>query len=213
MNTRKTFAVSSSFIFALLSQYAFAADGPVKLHPLKDYCVKYDLSGSMVSGTSEIYSRDYGRIVVTKDETKIGFGGFSKTQTSHITTIGPDIYNINPKKMTGQKAKNPVYDSVKDADQKDLANSVIGALGYTDTGADKTVAGTLCNVYSGPLGSACFTPKGVALETNVMGTSMFATYYEEGCRGDDADFTLYKRAKITDAPDISEILKMMGQGQ
>jgi len=196
---------------ALCASAAMAADGPVKLHPVKDYCLKSTLSGSMVSGTSETYSRDYGRIVVTKDKTKAGFGGFSQTTESHNTTIGPDIYNINPKTMTGSKAKNPVYDTVKNADQKNLANSTITALGYTDTGVDKTIVGTMCNVYSGPLGSACFTPRGVALETNVMGTSMIATYYKEGCRGDDADFTLYKRAKITDAPDISEILKMMGQ--
>ena len=206
---RRKFILSASL--ALCASTALAADGPVKMHPVKDYCVKYDLSGSMVSGTSEIYSRDYGRIIVTKDNTKAGFGGFSQTTISHNTTIGPDIYNINPATMTGSKAKNPVYDSVKNVDQKDLANSTLTALGYTDTGTDKTIAGTMCNVYSGQLGTACFTPTGVALETNVMGTSMVANYYQEGCRGDDADFTLYKRAKITDAPDMSEIMKMMGR--
>ena len=200
-----------AFGLSLSASIAFAAEGPVKMSPIKDYCVKYDLFGPMVNGTSEIYSRDYGRIIVTKDKTKTGFGGFSKTKESHNTTIGPDIYNINPKKMTGSKAKNPVYDSVKDMDQKNLANSTITALGYSDTGVDKTIAGTMCNVYSGQLGQACFTPKGVALETNVMGTSMLANYYKEGCRGDDADFTLYKRAKIIDAPDISEIMKMLGK--
>lgn len=198
---------------AFSAQTAFATDGPVKMHPIKDYCVKYDLSGSMVSGTSEIFSRNYGRIVVTRDNIKTGFGGFSKSQISHKTAIGDVIYNIDQKKMTGTRTNldNPMSGNLKNVDQKDFANSMISALGYVDTGADKTVAGSLCNVYSGQLGTACFTPKGVALETSTFGTSMIANYFEEGCRGDDADFTLYKRAKISEGPDVNEIMKMLGR--
>ena len=60
--------------------------------------------------------------------------------------------------MTGTVTDNPFYDALSQADPEKLSDAVKDSLGMEDTGEDKEIAGTKCNIHkSAQFGSACFT--------------------------------------------------------
>ncbi len=173
----------------------------LKLHPLKQYCVEYNHEGTL-SGTSKQCIRDWGAETFTIENLKVGFAGITQDQNAHKIVIGKKVYNIDPSKMTGTVTDNPFYDALSQADPENLSNSMMNALQMEDTGEDKEVAGTMCNVMkSAQVGSACFTDDMVMLEQDVMGVRQIATSVDLSSGGSDADYRLYEKATITDGPD------------
>ena len=116
---------------------------------------------------------------------------------------------------------NPMYDqivnAIQNSDPGDIGDDFIAALGYTATGATKTIADTTCGVYSAPmLGTVCLTDEGLMLEQSIMGNTMVATSVAMGDGGSDANYTLYQNVPITDGPDLSNmpsLQDLINQGQ
>lgn len=121
--------------------------------------------------------------------------------------IGKKVYNIDPEKMTGTVTDNPFYDTLSQADPEQLSQSMLNAMQLLDTGEDKEVAGTMCNIMqSSQDGSACFTDDMVMLEQDVMGVRQIATSVDLDSGGSDSDYHLYEKATITEGPDVGAIL-------
>ena len=190
-----------------------AADGSIKLHPIKQYCVDYTHTGPMMGGTSKMCSRKFGLESYTISKTTISVFGITQEDNKHTIVMGKKIYNINPATMTGTVIDNPMYDVIAKKKSQDLAQGIFDAMDYRDTGVEKDIAGTKCKVFaSAQVGTACLTPKAVMLEQEVMGVGQVATRYTESESGNDADYDLYKKAKISELPNLQEIMKKMGGG-
>jgi hypothetical protein len=213
---------SYSVLVLIAAPFAFAlADDTPVLHPIEAVCISYELSGEMQQGTTTRCHRDYGYEQYETQNISIGFGGFSQTQNQHTITIGDTIYAIDLTTNTGTKTINPMYDDMVNAMQGsepgELGDEFITAMGFTPTGATKSIAGTTCNVYNSPMmGTACLTDSGLMLEQSIMGNSTVATDVSIGDGGSDVNYTLYQNVPITDGPDLSDmpsLQDLMNQGQ
>lgn len=181
-------------------------DVAVKFHPLEQFCVEYDNQGLM-SGKTVQCQRKWGAESYTIEDTVIEVGDITRHQKSHNITIGDMIYAINPETMTGTKTKNPLYEKLAEADVEQLAKSMMAAMQFEDTGEDKQIAGNTCNVLKSPMGMAgCYTDTMVPLEISGMGLTRVATSVDLDNGGDDANYTLYEQAEITEGPDLGAIL-------
>ena len=211
-------------VIALIAAFAaqsIADDSTPILHPVEAACIDYEMSGQMQLGTSTRCHRDFAYEQFEIQETSIGFGGFSQTQNMHNITIGNTIYAIDLSTNTGTQTTNPMYDgliaALQDTDPDDMADAFIAAMGFTATGATKTIADATCNVYSsGMMGTTCLTDNGLLLEQSVMGNTQTAVSVSIGDGGDDANYTLYQTVPITQGPDLSNVpnlQNLMNPGQ
>ncbi|MBV1918438.1 MAG: hypothetical protein KUG65_10330 [Sphingomonadaceae bacterium] len=181
----------------------------IKFHPQEEFCVEYNHSG-MISGTSKQCMRKWGTEIVAIEKFVVGMGGFSQQKNAHNITLGDQIYVIDPVKMTGTVTKNPLFEGLSETDPIALGKAMMASWNMNDTGADKTIAGTQCNVMDSPqMGSVCLTDNMVMLEQSFMGTSQIATKVDLTSGGDEADYLLYKKAKLTDGPDVAKILEAL----
>lgn len=198
-----------------------ADDNTPMLHPVEAVCVDYESSGQMQQGTTTRCHRDYAYEQYEIQNLTIGFGAFTQAQNQHNITIGDTIYAINLSTNTGTKTINPMYDQIVSAmqglDPADVGNAFIAAMGFTATGATKTIADTTCNVYnSAMMGTACLTDDGLMLEQSIMGNTTIATNVTIGDGGSDANYTLYQNTPITEGPDLSNLPNLqdlLNQGQ
>ncbi len=198
-----------------------ADDDTPMLHPIEAVCVDYEMSGQVQQGTTTRCHRDYAYEQYEIQNLTVGFGAFTQSVNQHNITIGNTIYAINLGTNTGTKTINPMYDQIVSAmqgsDPADVGNQFIAGMGFTATGATKTIADTTCNVYnSDMMGTACLTDDGLMLEQVVMGNSMIATSVSIGDGGSDANYTLYQNVPITEGPDLSNmpnLQDLMNQGQ
>lgn len=212
---------SALSVLAAFSARSSADDSTPILHPVEAACIEYEMSGQMQQGTSTRCHRDYAYEQYEIQNISIGFGGFSQSQNKHNITIGNTIYSIDLDTNTGTQTINPMYDGIvaalQDTDPADMADAFIAAMGFTATGATKTVADTICNMYSsGMMGTMCLTDNGLLLEQSVMGTTQTAVSVSIGEGGDDDNYTLYQTVPITDGPDLSNMLNLqdlIDQGQ
>ncbi len=210
-------------LLSVPSAVAIADDSTPILHPVEAACIDYVMSGQMQQGTSTRCHRDFAYEQFEIQETNIGFGGFSQTQNMHNITIGDTIYAIDLSTNTGTQTTNPMYAglvaALQDTDPADMADNFIAAMGFTATGAAKTIAGATCNVYSsGMMGTMCLMDNGLLLEQSVMGNTQTAVSISIGDGGDDANYTLYQTVPITAGPDLSNMpslqdLMNLGQQQ
>lgn len=192
------------------------AGSSVKLHPLKQFCVNYKMTGKMIKGTSEECSDNYGNKRYEIEHSKVGFGGFSQKQNTHKIYDGDKIKVIDLDKNTVTIATNPAYDdikeSMKNADPKDVSASFIAAIGFIPTDKHKTIAEHDCLVYESPqIGKMCMTPDGVILEQKAMGVGKIATAVSLNSSGDPANYTADKNLPVTEAPDVGSILENLGR--
>jgi len=186
---------------------ASADDDTPRLHPVKEACVSYEMSGQMQSGTTIRCHRDYGYELYEIQNISIGFAGFKQTQSQHNITIGETIYAIDLGTNKGTKTTNPMYEGIvgalEDTSAENISDAFMNAMGLTAAGSTQTIAGAACNDYSSSMmGTACMTDDGLILEQTVMGNVMRATSvsYEPG---EDANYTLHQTVPITDGPDLS----------
>ena len=183
-----------------------------KLHPQKQYCVWYEHTGQMMSGNSQMCSRKYGQETFTISNTSVGMLGITQSQNTHTVVKGETIYNINLDTMTATKAKNPMYEGLSKADPKDLNRQMLNAMGLSDSGEDKIIAGVKCSIFnSAQFGTACFTDNMILLEQSVMGNTQTATKVDLQSGGANKDYNLYKTVPLSDAPDVGKILEQLGR--
>jgi hypothetical protein len=211
------------FLIAGFGTQSFADDSTPKLHPVEAACIDYEMSGQMQKGTSTRCHRDFAYEQFDIQQMSIGFGGFSQKQNMHNIVIGNTIYAINLDTNSGTKTINPMYEQIvsalQDAGPEEMAVAFIAAMGFTTTGESRTIAGTMCEVYSSAMvGTMCLTKSGLLLQQSVMGNTQTAVKVSIGDGGDDADYELYLTVPITEGPDLSNMpslqdLMNMGQPQ
>lgn len=181
----------------------------VKFHPQKEFCVEYENSG-MMNGTSVNCMRKWGTERVEIEDFLVGIAGVSRREKAHKIYIGDKIYVLDTDKMTGTVTKNPVYEDLSNTDPIALGKAMMASWNMKDTGEDKVIAGVACNVMSSPqMGSVCLTDKLVMLEQTFMGVTRIATSVDLTSGGDDANYTLYENAELTEGPDIEAIMKQI----
>jgi len=90
---------------------------------------------------------------------------------------------------------------------------MMDALNMQDTGEDKTIAGTKCNILTSQFGSGCYTDNMIMLEQDVMGMKQVATKVDLKSGGPDSGYNRHKKGDVTksDAPDVNKILEQMGR--
>lgn len=218
----KPIGVSILTVLACTSSTTLLADDATPiLHPVEAACIDYELSGQMQNGTIRRCHRNFAYESFEIQDMTVGFGGFSQSQQQHTITIGSTIYAINLTTNTGTQTTNPMYDQVaaamQNTDPDDMADAFITAMGFTATGATKTVADTTCNIYnSNMMGTACLTDNGLMLEQSIMGNTQTAVSVSIGDGGSDEDYTLYQTVTISQGPDLSDmpsLQDLMNQGQ
>lgn len=184
-----------------------------KLHPQKEYCVWYEHSGQMMSGTSQMCSRKHGRESFTITNTSVGMMGVTQKQSQHSIIKGNKIINIDLDAKTYTVADNPIYDEMSETDAKQLGEQMMAALNMTDTGQDKMIAGTTCNVLTSQFGLGCYTDSMIMMEQEVMGNKQIATKVDLSYGGPDTGYNRHKQGDLTEtqAVDINDLLKRMGQ--
>lgn len=204
----------------VLGGVSAAEDSTPKLHPVEKACIVYESTGQMMNGEITRCHRDYAYEVYEIQTLQMGFAGITQTQNQHAITIGDTIYSINLDTMTGTQTINPMYaglvSALQDADPDQMATAFMSGMGFTPNGQKKTIESTDCDVYSSAqLGTVCMTPDGLMLEQSFMGNVQIATTVSIGDGGDDANYTLYQNATITQGPDLSNglqgILDQLGQ--
>ena len=179
-----------------------------KLHPVKEACVSYEMSGQMQNGTTTRCHRKYGYEQYEIQNITVGIAGFTQTTNQHTITIGDTIYAIDLDKNTGTKTKNPMYEglveNMQDKDPKEMSDAFIQGMGFNPTGTSQSIAGHECNDYnSAQLGTVCLTDDGLMLKQEVFGNTTLATNVNMGESGDDANYELYENVSITEGPDLS----------
>lgn len=203
-------AFAAPLVSLVLFCSAQANDDTPILHPVEAVCIEYELTGQMQQGTTTRCHRDYAYEQYEIQNVTIGIAGFTQSQNKHNITIGNTIYAIDLGTNTGMKTINPMYDQVANAmqgaDPAEMASTFIAAMGFTPTGASKTIADTNCSVYgSAMLGTVCLTEDGLMLEQAIMGNTTIATSVSIGDSGSDDNYTLYQDVPITEGPDLSNI--------
>jgi len=200
---------------------SLADDETPQLHPVEAACIDYELTGQMQNGTTRRCHRNFAYEAFEIQDLSVGFGGFSQSMNQHTITIGDTIYAIDLATNTGTQTTNPMYDQVvaamQNTDPAGMADGFITAMGFTATGATKTIADTTCNIYdSNMMGTACLTDNGLMLEQSIMGNTQTAVSVSIGDGGNDEDYTLYQTVTISQGPDLSNmpsLQDLMNQGQ
>ncbi len=182
-----------------------------KLHVLEQYCVEYEHTGAMQSGTSKECIRKWGLEQTQWDNTKISMGAFSQESNQRVITKGKTVISFDPATLQGTKMDNPFYDSIAEAAQKegaqDFAQSMIQAMGFQPTDQTKEIAGETCNVYSGQMGAMCMTEDGLTLETNIAGMTKKATKIDRSTGGSDADYVIPDGLTFTEVPNLGDLMQ------
>ena len=202
------FRTCTALACLLATPFVSSADPSTpKLHPVNEVCITYEMSGQMMNGTTTRCHRDHGYEMYELEDMKIGIGGFGQRQKAHRITIGDTIYALDLKTNRATKTKNPMYDQIAGALERDGAEQVssqfMTAMGYSPTGQTKTIAGQTCEVHSSQfVGSACLTSDLLSLEQDVMGNRMTAQSVSYS-PGEASNYSLPDGVSVQDGPDLS----------
>lgn len=191
---------------------AAPSNGTPRLHPVKEVCIRYEMTGQMMNGDTTRCHRKYAYEQYEIQNTTIGVAGLTQTQNQHTITIGDTIYAIDLQAGTGTKTANPMYAGLVSALDKStpeqMAETFIASMGFTPNGQSKVVAGQDCAVHTAAqMGAVCLTDDGLMLEQNFMGNVQSAVSVSRGDGGADENYTLYETVPITEGPDLSNGLQ------
>ncbi len=182
-----------------------------KLHIVEKYCIEYEHTGAMQTGTSKECLRNWGLEQARWENTTMKVAGFSQSQNQRSITKGKSIVNFDPQTLQGTKMDNPYYDAMAGAAQekgpKEFADQMISAMGFSATDQTKEIAEENCKVYSGQMGSMCMTEDGLTLETNIAGMVKTATKVDRSSGGADADYVIPEGVTFTEVPDLGKLLQ------
>jgi hypothetical protein len=197
MRTRLALAIGGAT--AALTVGAAAAETP-RLHPFEELCVAYATTGQMMEGNGNQCHRHYGYEAYRQETIRFKVPGMAQTQSHTFVTIGPEIYDVDPRAGTATKTRNPLYDALVKGGGKD-PEAVARAAGMVPTGGSDTLLGLSCRLYAGQLlGEMCMTDDGIVLRLTLAGMSMTATEVQRGESGDPAIYDLPGKATVIDAP-------------
>ncbi len=183
---------------------------PARLHVVEEYCIEYEHSGAMQSGTSKECIREWGMEQTRWENTTISMGAFSQTQNQRSITQGKTIVTFDAQTNQGTKMDNPYYDSFAQAaesDPKQFADQMIAAMGFSPNGETKEIAGETCNVLASGMGTMCMTEDGLTLETDIAGMVKKATKIDRSNGGADADYVVPENITFTEVPDLGSIMQ------
>ena len=182
-----------------------------KLHIVEKYCIEYEHTGAMQTGTSKECLRNWGLEQARWENTTMKVAGFSQTQTQRSIVKGKSVVNFDPQTLKGTKMDNPYYDAMAEAAQKkgpkEFADQMISAMGFSPTDQTKEIAGETCNMYSGQMGAMCMTEDGLTLETNIAGMVKTATKVDRSSGGADSDYVVPEGVTFTEVPNLGNLLQ------
>jgi len=194
-------------------------DAGYKRYRTKSAMVEYELSGAR-KGTETLYFDQWGMREAKHTSAETSFSGFSRKENSLTVMDGEWIYAIDLDRKTGTKTKNPLLKEITDKHgTKDLGE--IGERIMKQTG-EKTgtgdVAGKLCDIWEVKnLGTKTWVWNGVPLkvQTKMAGLEMTttATRVKEGATIPEDKFAVPAGVRITEGPDVKDVLQRMKQRQ
>ena len=198
------------FAVAACSQDASADD---KLHPVQAICVDYVQTGSMEGTVTECH-RDWGHERYTIEDLSLNMMGMTNPNNRHTIIADDQITSWDRDTNAGTITTNPMYDDIvqaADGDMESFARDMIVAMGFTQTGTIRTIAGESCEDWtSASMGQMCFTEDAIVLDqTMSMGPtsiSRVAVDVRYGDGGDEANYQVPSNVTITQGPDLSAIL-------
>lgn len=189
---------------------AMAAD-PV-LHPVEEVCIRFNMKGQLMNGTTLRCHRKNGFEQFEIQNIEMGIGNIKQKQKQHIITIGDTVYAIDTATGTGTKTANPMFQTMVTAMEghspEEFGRSLFTSMGFAPSGERKTVAGIECEVYSSAgLGSSCVSADALTLEQDVLGNKMTAVEVSyDG--GKEEDYRLYEHIELRQGPDLSNGLNV-----
>ncbi len=183
-----------AIIVSLFAVNAWADD--VRLHPLREFWIKYKQDGMMMKGEIISQCRNWCNEAAETKKIKISTGGMTQVQNSRSVTIKDKIYNTDLDTGRTTVVRNPMYESivksVKRKGVKDLNESMLSAWGFRPTDNVRTIAGEKCRDYKSDqmMGvTNCYTDDGLALRTEAPGMVQVAIEFK---RNDPGDETAYE---------------------
>ncbi len=190
------------------------------LHPAKQYCAVYEVSG-MEKGTYTVCQRNHSDRY-EKYATQIGFGPFKQSNNKHSIFLDEYIFTYEEGK-DAFRTKNPIYPQLaegmkdKDPEAKDpeaVGFAFMNAMGFTSTGENKNVNGVPCSVFNSPgLGKVCYTDDWIMAEQSVMGQTTTITSLSREDLGDESMFDPEAwGVDIVEGPDLNAVLEGLNPG-
>ncbi len=209
MKTR--FFISAGLVASTLHVAPARAADPI-LHPVGGVCIRFNMKGQLMNGTTLRCHRRNGFEQFEIQDIETGIGNIKQKQKQHTITIGDTVYAIDTATMTGTKTINPMYQTIvramKGRSPEEFGRTFMTSMGFAPTGESKTIAGIECEVYGAAgLGKNCVSPDALTLEQDVLGNKMTAIEVSyDG--GNDEDYRLYEKIKIRQGPDLSNGLNI-----
>lgn len=193
------------------------ASADAKLHPVEAICVEYEQTGAMAGTTTECH-RDWGHQRYTIETLTLSMMGVRRNHNRHVITADDQITSWDRDTNQGTVTTNPMYDqivSAADGDMESFGNDMIVAMGFSQTGASKTIAGEACNVWSSAaMGQMCFTEDAIVLEQVMsMGPASIARRAVSIRRNDGGEASNYQvpnNVTIAQGPDLDALMGGFG---
>ena len=190
-------AAAALLAFAGAAQ-ATASDA--RFYGLESFTVVYESAG-MQTGTKTIHARENGKVRAEISDLQIKMGGMTiPPKKLRTVTNGAEIVTIDLATNTGTRMTNPLYDrmaaGMEGKSGLDVGMDFMKALGGSQTGETRTIAGAACSVWTIPslMQEHCITDDGITLFTssNLAGMNMSETAveYRPGDGGPDEAFSL-----------------------
>ena len=120
---------------------------------------------------------DFGQFLMRQTMAVLEMMGFSQEQNTTLITIKNDVYNVDPKKMTGTHMKNDFMGDASTAQKQQFAEELIKKWNGKKIG-EEVIAGKLCDIWDIPdMYTKIWIWKGLTLktETNMMGNVQIVT--------------------------------------
>ncbi len=183
----------------------------LKLHLVEKYCIEYEHSGAMQSGTSKECLRKWGQEQSHWENTTVNMGGFSQSANQRSIMQGKSMVSFDPETMQGTKMDNPMFDTIAQAAQdqgtENFVDQMVAAMGFSATEQTKEIAGESCTVYAGQMGAMCMTSDGLTLETTIGPIVRRATSVDRTTGGTDEDYVIPDGITFTEMPDLGNFLQ------
>lgn len=194
-----------------------AAGGGERFYGQEEFTIVMAHSGSQ-TGTTTTHVRDWGRSRAEVNETTLSVAGMKQKTANRVIHEGARATTVDAGTNAGTAMVNPLYDqvvaSMRGKTGVEFGKEIMTRMGGRPTGEKGTFAGQACDYWEvASLGSrSCVTPWGATLHLKSAfgGVAMeqTATEVRLGDGGPDAAFA-YDKSKITEAPNLSDIMGKM----
>lgn len=178
-----------------------------RLHPLKQYRIEYQQSGTM-SGTVIQACRNWCNEQVEITDATMSMMGITQKSKTRTVTVRDKVYSVDLTTGRATVTKNPMYERIAQQmreagdDPEKVTQSWLDAMGFKSTGKTRNIAGETCTDYTGMNGMAtsCLTKDGLMLRMETMGLVQVATAVNRKSGGEDADYALPENPQELQVP-------------